>query len=677
MPDLYTDEQGRPLAPPALYTDEQGLPMRPPSSGAGASWGEQPGRLQQFAHDVLTGFDPTTGQGLRHLAEAGGAMGLTALTGGGDLAVGAAAAIPPMVGAAAGGMGMKTLQNLYETFRGQRPVSELTTGVPETGEGAALAEGLGQMISWPFKGVGRRLIASRVWKNATEALEGMRENVTSQLKAGLDAVTQTLDKYQAEWMSQFADRPEASALGRQVETAVQGPASNTLKQLGQAVKATAQTGPDLNIAPVKAKLESMAAEGRPSFVAQEGASDAAKWAANLGSRGAATSAETATYLQRLADAGVTLEPSHPLPGVLADIQQAPDTVSFADAHILKRKLYDAVNFESPAKGPVKQITKGISGTLRGAMRGHAPYDEANAAYEAAAPLFSEGYAAKLHDAVLTLNPEEIAAMVKGTEPTKLGALKDLLLNYVPKGGGGTTGQDAFNALRARWGYDNLVHGQFGKLEELLADPKKMDPEFLRTMFGDQEGSLYLNNLRRINAAVTEQQATGEATKASLQALTPPTRTELALMKSSVGRAPSPTEVTTNVARGLLPASLRYKVAPLMRAIQGPELDELVQWAAYSPARTQRLVSLFTGPAMGMAFADIFRDANIPLPAALRRSLPWGYGEAPAGLVENIQQSLQGPPSRTSPQLVTPSGLVPPRPGPPTRAQVETQQQFAR
>jgi hypothetical protein len=573
-----------------------------------------------------------------------------------------ARAVPSAVGAAAGGAGVAQAQ-------GAPPGEVAAAG----GEQAAYDVG-SQFIAWPLKAVGRRILAHSVAQAAAKGLEdartvingqldtilsqaesavrGTREGVASAVgrakegarRAGAlvglteQSATEESAKAAGAWPTTPPPPGAFQQAGQAANEVIQGPAKHSLDQLGQTVEQSAQSGPPVNIAPVKAKLEAMAAKTRPSFA------DQGNTITNASGRGVYSPEQTTAILQQLKDAGVTLEASHPLPGVLSTLQNAPDVVPFADAHILKRQLYDATNFDSPAKGQVKQITKGISGTLRDAMSGHAPYDAATEAYDAAVPLFNKGVAKQVTRSAVD-NPEAIVKLIKGDEPTKIQMLHDVLVSHAAAGGGAEEGQQAWNGVRSAWTYKNLIQGGIEHFPDKLA---KLHPDFLSTMYGDTEGQQVLGNLQQISEAFQQAGTQGETAVAGAKAgakaasdtaartaeqgrmavtttqrhagavreqvrlAKQPTATEEAFQQSSLANTAPPAQVASDLLHaGATHGVGVFRARSLGRlAFSGPKVNDLVQWASFSGPRTQLLVKAVTGPAPGMAVADLMREAEI-------------------------------------------------------------------
>lgn len=462
-----------------------------------------------------------------------------------------------------------------------------------------------------------------------------------------------------------------TAAGRatqQVQQVVEGPAQHSLDRLGKAVEEAAESGPAIPWTPIRDKVERMYAHSQPTVLAGEAAIPAQVQA----QFGAATPA--AKVKQLLADAGVALEESHPLPGVLGKLQQVEgESISFADAHKFKRLLDEAVNWDSPAKKQVQQITKGIRGTLRQAMQVHAPYNAATEAYRQTRPLFTTGLAKSITKSATT-NPDALLGLIKSSEPTKLQMLKEVLTHHAESGGGAAgaaEGQEAWNSVRSAWTYDQLIKPGLEKFDAQLA---KAHPEFLSTMFGDQEGKQVLGNLSQLadayhtalataaadvathrgtaSAAAVAAQRTADAGKlqgyghaadvaaakeARRGALPGIRAQEQAFKASSLVRPPGPKETGVHLAQVAIHGTTGYgSIRAIGHLIKGPKVKDLIHWAALSPARTQLVVKALTGPEPGMALTDLYR------------------------VVHGHEQPVSQP---GGPPAAKPSALTPP-PGPP-------------
>ncbi len=494
----------------------------------------------------------------RMIGGAAGALGALAvapeITGPGLLAAGARAAIPA-IGAAMGGGATAAVQ-------GTSP----TAGALEQG-GAELG---GQAVSWPLKAIGRRLLTGGVAERATQALDSkladLKQRFVQAAPAGMSA----------------------SQAGRATEAVVQGPAKRSLNKLGAAVETAAESGPDLNFAPIKARAQDLAAQIRP--MASHGPSSDVDRTFTSTFGTTAGHLSTAEKAATLAKVGVTVEDTHPLPGVLQAIGDAPDVVPFKAAHQYKRLLDESVNWESPAKKQIQQITKATRNDLRAAMTGHQPYDQATQAYANALPLFTKGAAAKLHKAAID-NPESLIDVLKPNAPTRLDMLHEVLTTHATEGGGQAEGEQAWNGIRAAWTRKHFISGGVEKFDSQV---QKIDPEFLKTMYGDHEGQVVLGNLQQISTAY--QQALAQQEK---------------LGQSSLVKTISPRQALTDVAHiAVAPHSpfTPARVADL--ALRGPKIKDLVEWAQYSPARTQLFVKAATNATPGAALTNLYRTTQL-------------------------------------------------------------------
>ena len=606
-------------------------------------------------------------------------------------------------------------------------IAAVAQGHPEEAPATALTqagyESVGQLAAWPIQFIGRRVIASTVATNAAKYLEDIRGALNSKLdgilanakaaqrgtsegvaraNAAAGEATRTAkssvadaqalaDQRAAEVAAQWpgstpSPRPGAppgepplapahdaatpppgpeayGPTGVAAANVIQGQGQHSLDLLGQQVKKAAASGPPVNIGPVKEALERMGASTRTS-VEQEAA---AGGPANLNPHGGGgfSPDQTVKILQQLKDAGIEVAPSHPLPGALGRIQAHPDVVSFADAHILKKGLDDAVgNFEGVAKGQVKQITKGIRGQLRTAMTGHAPYDAATAAYQEAIPLIRKGYAPQIVKAV-TDNPTAIARTIKPNEPLRLQMLHDVLTGAGPLdpsvradlaagapaattppvgGGHGAPGQEAWNAVRASVVYERLIKPGIEKFDASWA---RFHPDSQRLLAGDNDGALVIANLKQMSeaykasglwepgvdaakgraadasatAARTSEQGqiamrgkardTG-AVQAQVSAARKPTAEETAFQNSSLAATPPPAQTASDILHvGAMHGMNVFRARALGRLLlSGPKGADLIEWSSRSSLRTQAFVRAVTGQAPAMALANMARTAGI-------------------------------------------------------------------
>jgi len=273
------------------------------------------------------------------------------------------------------------------------------------------------------------------------------------------------------------------------------------------------------------------------------------------------------------------------------------------------------------------------------------------------------------------NPEAIVKMIKGDQPTKIQMLHDVLINHAAEGGGeagAAQGQQAWNSVRAAWTYENLIKGG---VENFPAKLAKLHPDFLSTMYGDAEGQQVLQNLQQISTAFQQAGVAGDAavagakdaaktaseaaertkeqgriaineksrdlgaTKTQVAAAKKPTAVEQAFAQSSLASAPPPAQLASDAVHTIaMHGANVFRVNSAARLLlRGPKTADLVQWAAYSPARTQALVRAVTGPAPGMAIANMLRMAG------LSDEPPMAPSHGPTGPVTAAATPPPGPP----------------------------------
>jgi hypothetical protein len=582
------------------------------------------------------------------------------------LAVKAAQVAIPAIGAAIGGGGAAAVQGA--------PPSEIAGAAGEQGA----LELAGQAVAWPVKAIGRRVLATPVAQAAREyltgklaaadaAVRGTRQGVATAVHYGREAArtaaggvttAKTAAAASTEAAQQSTDAatqaaaarwpgaaatppPDMPATGQAVADVINGPVRQAKNIAGQRVEEAAQSGPPVNIGPVKDKLSAM---GHPLRTSSEIAADSVPRIATSGGD-TLSPAQTTKILQQLKDAGVELEPAHPLPGVLGRLQSHPDVVPFQDAHILKRALDEAVNWDSPAQKQVQQITKGIRGTLRTAMQGHAPYDAATAAYEPLADIFERGTVTQRIIKSVDDDPLKFigASGVKVNDPTRLQIVHEALLTHAPAGGGAAEGQQAWDGVRSALTYKHLIAPGIEKFDQSLAG---FHPEVTKLLYGDPAGQQVLGNLQQISKAyqtvvgqgeaavsggatqgVLVDAATERATAARAAANRTAEQGRIGVTQSqnaagaarqnlkdfqSTKLAKAPPAGVLGFTQKLLNRPLGAAGTTLKYIMDTPSGKELLQWSSYSSARTQAMVRAITGASPGMALANIARTAGIAL-----------------------------------------------------------------
>jgi hypothetical protein len=312
-----------------------------------------------------------------------------------------------------------------------------------------------------------------------------------------------------------------------------GPVKAALDTAGKRISEVAAEGPELNIAPVKDALRDMADKARPPALFQQapatrgigftfvGRQPTAQMAATTAASvaGKPTANEVVNMQTKIAKAiaeQLGLPPEHPLPGILAKVQTAPDKVSFADAHQLKRLLDESVNWDRAAKKHLEGLTKGVRVALRQVMGAHEPYNAATAAYRDIAELTRKGTGKQFIQAAMT-NPDRLATFLKGGQPEAAAAVRNLLVDTAAKGGDAAAGQRAWEAVRANHAYENLILGKPEQLEKRVTDLITQRPEFVKVVYGDQFGKEILDNLRTIGKGITQAAETGAGRVAETKA----------------------------------------------------------------------------------------------------------------------------------------------------------------
>jgi len=622
-------------------------PAPPPPRAAAPS----PAPTPSLTAQLVQGFNPARREGRRNIA---GAIGGLA---GGILAAPTAALsgpVGPALGATLGAMAAGGLveggEALIDRLVGTAPPGQsivAQTGKAMTEQG--LYEAGGRAIVWPLRATWRRLITPRIGQHVRETLRGALERAsdairtihlqttarTAGIKAGTEAAVGGLERQ----LAQVPGGPPAPTVGRLVNKVVQGPAKSALDQAGELVERSAETGPPVDLTPVKQKLTEVVAQFRPPGPAQPSV---------IGARSRALMSPE--MLQQLA----AVEEAHPVRGLLGQLQEIPDQIPFAEAHRIKRLLDETVNWASPARKLVQQATKGVRQSLREAMSGHTPYEEATKAYADLIPLYRKGLAPKLRTQIAE-NPEILVNAIKAHKPTEVQFIKDLLLTQAPKGGGEAEGKAAWDALRSEWTYQRVIKGSVEKLGDRLA---KVQGPFAQVFYDDQAGQQVLGNLQSIahayEQAITRSKASLEGAKragaaavgAQQEGMRQIRQTAAAFRASSLGRPYTIENTITDAARATLlaPQSAWQNVSMIRLFIHGPKVPELIQWAAFSSQGTQRLVRLLASPQPGEAFADLLRtpgflevlvdDEEMPTSATIGQPPPaparplTGVGSAP-------------------------------------------------
>lgn len=599
--------------------------------------------LMDFAAQQLSPFSRT---GRRNLAGmAGGAAGF-ALGGGWGAVPGAAVA---------GGVE----ETLERVLRGE-PLNWLPGTNAASAEGSVAGsameqganEALGLTVAWPFKAVSRRLLAPKVSTYAARALASERagneaaldaavsqaerafistrdagrrsvEAARSTAEQAVDATRRAGEQSVAsvgQRLDMTAPAITAQRTGRMTQQVIEGPAKTFKERVGESVGEAAKSGPPVKTAPLRERLAELAEQITPFASHQQPA--ALK---------GFTPEQVARLAERNPELGLMQIPAdHPLPSTLDRIREAIGTqeeIPFEDAHKMKRLLDDAVNWDSPAKKQVQQITKGFRQTLRESMTGHQPYDEATAAYRDVSKLYGSKSLARSLQRQAVDDPESLVRAIKGNQPTKLQALKEIVLQHAAIGGGKDQGEAAWTAIRGAWTFEHVIKKGPARLTETIG---KLDPDFVATMYGDADGKVVLDNLRQlgqayesaVERAAEQLKVTTRAGKASVaqaksaagaattravegrqaarearRAASKPTLTEERFKASSVHKTMSLEQTAADVIRAsaLGPTSIWGGLSLIRLLTHGVKGKELLQWAAYSPAATRLMVAALESP----------------------------------------------------------------------------------
>ena len=562
-------------APVTLKDMTQNIAKPPPgaSGSRGGPIATPPPAEPGFLQSVAESMDPRTRTGRRNIAggvgdivgtAVGAAAGVAAApaTGGASLAV--APATGGVIGSAAGGM----LAEGVERYLGTAPPdSSLVSAGAEQG---AYAIG-GRIVAWPIRAVGKRLMASRVGRFATESfddlLTGARDALSTAREAARNAVQQATD---VKDMAVSAAKTKASELvggtrraaaeateaatgrakagtesissryakiatapptvtprvaGERAQQVIAGPARQAREEVGQMVEQAAESGPPVDIKALKAEAQRILGEEiRPPQAAfpkgaaevdpavQELADLAAKFppekmATMLPSQQVQAQAIHDALAKAQEDQAATLL-KHPAMAVLGRILAADDTVPFKAAHLFKRELDDAIG--TAWDKSVRNRVTNITKTIRGTLREALGVHEPYNQATAAYQSIAPLYnkgIAPKLRAAAIDSPESIIRLIKPNDPTKLSMLRDLLLAQPAKVGKEKEGQFAWDSVRSAWTDENLIKGPIEKIDDRIA---KLAPEFLDIMYGDAPGQTVLTNLKAISAAFKQAEEMGAA-----------------------------------------------------------------------------------------------------------------------------------------------------------------------
>lgn len=660
----------------------------------------------------LAAVDPRTSTGRENLAGAAGAIGMGIATEGLSTAAGVlpwvARVVGPTLGAAVTG-------GAEAGVEGQ--------SVPEAAIRQGAYEAGGTALLWPLKRFAKGIVGSRVARQAEEGLdatvraarrrltEGVaaakdmasaaiqatselgqrakqatrmqtRATTTAARNAARDLVADTELQNAASiadvtktYDNLLAQPPSSITAGQLTKEAVEGPAKKALDLAGQRVSEAAKTGPMIQMTPIQNALDAMAKSARPDSIFASGSvTDAIGFLKNVSAGRGAAAAETAglrdpSRLNAIIAEQLGLPEHHPLPGLLGQIQRAPESIAFADAHKLKMLLDEGVNWDRTAKKHLEKITKGLRTTLREALAVHEPYNVATGAYQAMVPLYRKGVGKRVITAAQS-NPDAIARTLSVKNPSQALALRDLLLTQSAAGGDAEAGQRAWDAVRASFVYDKVLRGGVKDLSTRVRALVEQNPEFARAVLNDEPSQRIVSNLDRLgqayshaveqaaqssaaaaaasgslkDAAATSALSARETTRQAAQQAVAKARSEgakgIAAVRTAARagidaaqqaqtrlRESSLHENTlggqaANVLRAVTlgPKSI-WGALSLVRLLDGPTSKDLLEWAAYSDANTQRLVGILTGQVPDRVAASTIREIVHSLSSPTKPTTP--------------------------------------------------------
>ena len=626
---------------------------KPPPGAPSGSPAEGPSVFDKsLLRQTAEGFDPRTPTGRRNLAGAGGAaLGTAAVVGTAPVSMpvlGVSAAVAGIAGATGGGI----LAESGEQLVGTKPPS--STAILGAGAEQGVYEGIGHgvmgAVGWPFKRAAGTKVGRFAAKHFETTLDAARDAITSARQVASDAVTAG----KAAVQSVIGGPPpiRSTAAGEAAHAVIRGPAQQAKEEIGQLVDEAAQSGPPVDITALKAEAHRIlgeeirpAAEAFPRAGAQEsknlpiddvvkqlqGAAQVKLSPEELAKRSpsqraAAQAIQTALAKAQEDQAATTLK--HPAMAVLGRIINAEDTVPFHAAHLFKRELDEAIGtaWDKSVRSRVTNITKTARGTLREALGVHEPYNQATAAYQAIAPLYTKGLAPKLRR-VAVEDPEAVVRLINPKKPTETAMLRDLLVGQSAKVGQEQAGQQAWDGVRSAWTAENITGGPIEKLGTRL---DKLDKDFAHVMYGDPAGQTVLTNLRSISTAYQQGRAASEAAiKQAVSGLKGARHEARSFTQSTVARGYG--DMMPDVLRAVVLTPGIWGLVSLDRLLHGPASKDLLLYAAYSPQRTQLLIHALTDTEAGAAAANFLRMA---VPAVL--------GE---GALEAVQSGVGTPPPR--------------------------------
>lgn len=449
-----------------------------------------------------------------------------------------------------------------------------------------------------------------------------------------------------------------------------GPAIRALDAAGKDVVDAAAKAPPISIVPVKQAADEMFASVTPAGFGAPPPQKGMGFLQNLRAARAqpglaAANADPTRLNKQIADAlGIQESALHPdLPGVLGELANAGDTVSFADAHRWKKVLDEAVNFDRAAKKRLEQVTKGVRTVLRAQMDDPA-YNKAAQVYADLIPLYRKGIGRDLIQAFVNEKPDRIARLLDEQSPASAQALHDLLVKQSASGGDVAAGRKAWDAIVNSYIYDNVVKGGADGLQARLVSLMQ-NPEFARVAFQYPEARATLSNLYQIGGAVADAtakgaervsgakatgaaavgraKAIGEAGIAETKQVGEAAMTQarrqgaqdiLNARREGSARVTSASQDASNAVERVAQAQARmrastvnpdalatdeanalrallgrnaFRAIGVLRLLSAAKTGDIVEWAAYSTPRTQALVRVLLGNESDRAAAFLLRE----------------------------------------------------------------------
>jgi len=574
---------------------------------------------------------------------------------------------------------------------------------------AAAEEGFyevaGNALIWVPRAIGRRAVQGKVVKKAIRGLETERlartdvvnadaranreqvralsASLSADLRKARNVTAGDLENVGAATRAEVAAAETQSRIGQQAATdrlaastsstlrgpagrqtldVVNGGAQRVRDELGAAIPRIAETGPDLNILPlkdraqdifdreIKARLEAFSGVSGDTLQPQ------AQALVDQAMQAGVAEDQIANMTKQFLDAGLGVDAAEATietarsPGLalLRQIINAEDTVTFQAGHQLKKSLDDGINFGVRAQTQPTQLAKAMRSGLADLLNDFTPYADANRAFGRVAQLMDDNAVVAQLKKNAFDNPESLVNTLKPDDSTSMRLLRDLLTT-VPTGDVDTQiGRQAWDTVRSAWTHQHLIRKGIENLGKRIDD---LDPETAAVLYGDAKGQAIIDNLRQIDAAYREAiqvaaertaaaQVTGATTKDAIRAagrgtidtiqtagaarrlelgqeteaikkvrelMSRATPDEQALGDSTLATAQNLTQIQVDIARAVfLAPGGAWQLISTLRLVKGPRGADLIRWASHSPRGTRFLVEAFTSPLPGAGIASLVR-----------------------------------------------------------------------